>query len=121
MAMPAAAAVPDRKAVGSDQNSGAQVSTPAAASDRNSSDIAVLSANEAVAAKPMAPASGTIRCQRRSRRRSALWPSRFMTTMAHRKGMALSSPILNAPLTPVDLTSVGIQKVSPYWPATKVK
>src|SRR6266702_6641695 len=122
IAMPAAAVAPDMNAVGSDQNSGAQVSTPAAASERNAIDTTVLSANEAATVKPIAPNSaGTIRCQRRSRRLSALCPIRFITTIAHRNGIALSRPILNAPVTPVDLTSVGIQNVRPYCPVTNAK
>ena len=72
--------------------------------------------------KPTAPSSaGTTRCQRRSRCLSALRPNRFMATTAQMKGMALISPILRLPVTPVALTSVGIQKVSPYWPITKQK
>ena len=49
-------------------------------------DTTVLSANDAATEKPTAPNSaGTIRCQRRSRRLSALWPIRFITTIAHEK------------------------------------
>src|ERR1700751_5658186 len=115
IAMPAAAVAPDMNAVGSDQNSGAQVSTPAAAIDRDAIDTTVLSANEAAIVKPTAPASaGPIRCQRRSRRLSALWPITFITTIPTRNGIALNRPIWNAPVTPVDLTSVGIQNVNPY-------
>src|ERR1700692_3017966 len=103
-AIPAAAAAPDMKAVGSDQNKGAQVSTPAAATESATIDTAVLPANDAATEKPSAaPSAGTIKCQRRSRRFPALYPTTFITTIATRNGMALSKPILSAPLTPVDL------------------
>ncbi|MNY81046.1 hypothetical protein D3C86_2224050 [compost metagenome] len=52
---------------------------------------------------------------------SAEWPSRFITMMVQMNGMALSRPMLKAPVTPVDLINVGIQNVRPYWPATKAK
>ena len=42
-------------------------------------------------------------------------------TIAKRNGMALNRPIVSVSVTPVDLISVGIQNVSPYWPVTKVK
>src|SRR5471032_2261647 len=101
---------------------GAHVSTPAAATESATIDTTVLPANDAATEKPTAAASaGTIRCQRRSRRLSALWPSTFITTIATRNGIALSKPILNAPLTPVDLIKVGIQNVSPYCPVTNAK
>src|SRR5689334_4505575 len=110
-----AAVAPDMNAVGSSQTRRARVSTPAAAIDSNTIDTTVLSANEAATVKPTAPASaGPIRCQRRSRYLSALRPITFITTIATRNGIALSRPILNAPVTPVDLTSVGIQNVNPY-------
>ncbi|MCY1381499.1 hypothetical protein D9M69_694140 [compost metagenome] len=77
---------------------------------------------EAATVKPTAPIiAGMIRCQRRSRRASALRPNRFIATIAHRNGMALSRPMLKLPCTPVAFTSVGSQKVSAYWPMTKAK
>ena len=35
--------------------------------------------------------------------------------------MALIRPMLRLPLTPVALTSVGIQKFRPYWPRTNAE
>src|SRR5437763_10237785 len=120
--MPTAAAAPDKNAVGNDQNSGAQLSTPAAASDNAAIETTVFCANEAATTKQAAPnTAGMARCQRRSRRASALRPKRFMATMAQPNGMALTRPMAKLPFTPVALTSVGIQKVSPYWPITKQK
>src|SRR4051794_9830020 len=111
VAMPTAPAAPDRKDVGSDQNSGAQVNTPAAATESATRATAVLLTKEAATMKPPAPISaGMTRCQRRSRRASALRPKRFIATMAHPKGMALNRPMLRLATTPVVLISVGIQK-----------
>jgi hypothetical protein len=114
-ARPTAAAVPPRNAVGSDQNSGAQVSTPAAATDRATRDSAVDPAQPAASEKPTAPMRlGTTRCQRRSRRLSAERPSTFIVTSAARNGTALSAPIARLPSMPVDSMNVGIQKVRAY-------
>ena len=44
-----------------------------------------------------------------------------MATTAQMKGIAEIRPILRLPVTPVALTMVGIQKVSPYCPITKQK
>src|SRR4051812_28566300 len=120
--MPTAAAEPDRKAVGRDQNSGAQVSTPAAATESAITDTIVLSAKLAATTKPAAPISaGITRCQRRSRRASALRPKRFIATIEQPNGIALNRPMFRLPVTPVALISVGIQKVNAYWPITKQK
>src|SRR4029450_4827944 len=121
-AIPAAAALPRKNEVGSDQKSGAQVSTPAAARERNVIAIAVLFAVTAATTKPTAPQSaGITKCQRRSRCLSALRPHRIMATTATRNGIALRRPVVKLPFTPVAFTSVGIQNVRPYWPITKQK
>src|ERR1035437_2736579 len=115
IATPAAAAVPARNDVGSDQNKGAQVSTPAAARDKATTETTVLWEKLAATTKPTAPTrAGIITCQRRSRFTSALRPHRFIATTAHKNGMALNQPILVFSLTPVPWISVGIQKVRPY-------
>lgn len=122
MAMPAAAAVPPRNEVGSDQNSGAQVSTPAAATESATSDSTVEPFHTAARLNPTVPIrAGITRCQRRSRCLSAERPNTFIVTRAARKGIALSRPMVNAPSMPVALMNVGIQKVSAYWPITKQK
>ena len=113
--MDGVAALPRKNEVGSDQNSGAHVSTPAAARERNVIAIAVLFAVRAATTKPTAPQSaGITRCQRRSRCLSALRPHKIMATTATRNGMALRRPVVKLPFTPVAFTSVGIQNVRPY-------
>ena len=78
--------------------------------------------DSALPTKPMAPSSmGRARCQRRSRRRSALRPSRGMQIAAARYGMAVKTPMLKTPLIPAVLIRVGNQKVNPYWPMTQQK
>src|SRR5437764_1444819 len=57
VAMPTAAAAPDRKDVGSDQNSGAHVNTPAAATESATTATAVLLTKEAATMKPATPIS----------------------------------------------------------------
>ena len=121
-AMPAAAPVPARKAVGKLQNSGSVVRMPIVPSVSAAIASVVLVCQTAESTSPIAPATaGMAMCQRRSRVRSALRATRIMAMTAAPYGIAVSRPTEKGSATPVCLMSVGSQKLTPYKPITKVK
>ena len=119
-AIPAAAAVPVRKAVGSVQNTGNAPYTPITARHRHKICPASESTTLA-AAKPVNPSTATtIRCATRSPLRSERRPHHTMKGAPQRKGKAAIQPVYRRS-TPCEVMRLGSQKLKPYNASTMPK
>src|SRR5258708_39379327 len=109
-AMPAAAEVPARMAVGIVQEIGKAERTPAVARDSAQRESVVFVGFSALTISPMAPAMAlSAKCQRRSPDKSELRLMRFMAIAAQPYGIAVSRPTLSGAVTPVFLMICGSQ------------
>src|SRR5471032_444175 len=122
IAMPAAAPVPARNAVGKLQNSGNVVRMPIVANVSPSIAKGVFVDHTTDNTSPNAPtAAGIAICHRRSPLLSALRATSSMPITAAPNGIADSKPMSSASFTPVALIIVGNQKLTPYSPITNEK